>query len=244
MAGCLNQEWEAAGIASVIARIEEVFQPPALPAWYLGNHDNPRIVTRLGGANVGTARARLAALLLLTLRGVPFIYQGEELGLPDSRVSGTYRRDIDGREPQRVPMPWDAPSRVRGGGFTTGDPWLPLHDMAESLNVSSESRDKDSMLALYRTLIRLRRCSPALQKGELSLLESPAGIVSFTRHSRHSRVVVALNFRDAHTVARLEVPGASAKACLLASTNSARPRAPLDLGSVELSPHEGMVLSV
>jgi alpha-glucosidase len=240
----LDQPWNAENIGNFIARMEDVLPPPALPSWYLGNHDNPRVVSRLGGGPVGTARARVAALLLLTLRGVPFIYQGEELGLPDSPVPNSYRNDIDEREPQRVPMPWDAPSRVAGGGFTTGQPWLPLHDMAESLNVSAEVADKDSMLALYRRLIDLRRENDALQAGEFTGLPAPEGIVCFARQSPHRRAVVMLNFMDNPAVVPLALPEAATKACLLVSTNSARSPGYLDLASVELGPHEGLVLDV
>src|SRR5712691_5569300 len=240
----LNQPWNAEDIASFVTRVENAFPSPALPSWYLGNHDNPRVVTRLGGGQLGTARARVAALLLLTVRGVPFIYQGEELGLPDSQVPDSCRHDVDGREPQRVPMPWDAPSRMAGGGFTTGQPWLPLHDMAESLNVSAEVTDKDSMLALYRRLIELRRGNDALQAGELTALPMPEGVVGFARELPHSRAVVLLNFMGNPTVVPLTLPGAATKACLLVSTDSARSPGYVDLASVELGPHEGLVLAV
>lgn len=240
----LEQPWNAQDIARFIARIEEVVSPPALPSWYLGNHDNPRVVTRLGGGPGGTARARVAALLLLTVRGVPFIYQGEELGLPDSPVPDPYRHDVDGREPQRVPLPWDAPSRVAGGGFSTSQPWLPLHYMAESLNVSDELTDKDSMLTLYRRLIELRRANDALQAGQLTTLRAPEGIVCFARHTFHSRVAVLLNFRDESAVVSLSVSSAVAKARLLLSTDSARSPGYLDPASVELGPHEGLVLDL
>jgi alpha-glucosidase len=240
----LTQPWTAEDIARFLARVEDYSPAPALPSWYLGNHDDSRVVTRLGGGADGAARARVAAVLLLTVRGVPFLYQGEELGLPDSSVPDSYRHDIDQREPQRVPMPWNAPSRVAGGGFTTGRPWLPLHDRAESLNVAAESTDKESMLALYRRLIELRRENEALHAGDFTALTAPDGIVCFARQSAHSRVVVALNFQGTRSAVPLTLLGSAAKADLLASTDTARAPGYLDLASVELGPHEGLVLDV
>jgi alpha-glucosidase len=240
----LNQPWNAEDIATFIARIEEVVPPPALPSWYLGNHDNPRVVTRLGDGPVGNAQARVAAFLLLTVRGVPFIYQGEELGLPDSPVPDSYRHDIDNREPQRAPFPWDAPSRAAGGGFTTGRPWLPLHYMAESLNVSNELGDKNSMLTLYRRLIELRQSNDALQAGDLIRLPASEGVVCFARQTEHDRAAVLINLGDDPAVVPLSLPGAAGKALPLLSTDSARSAECVDLKSVELSPHEGLILGI
>lgn len=240
----LKQPWNARNIAAFIARIEEVIPAPALPSWYLGNHDNPRVVTRLGGGPRGTARARVAALLLLTLRGVPFIYQGEELGLPDSPIPESWRRDIDCREPQRAPLPWDAPSRAVGGGFTTGEPWLPLHYMAESLNVADQLKDDDSMLALYRRLIQLRRVNDALHAGDLMRLPAPDKIVCFVRQAPRNRVAVLINFADDSAIVPVSLSGGAAKAFMLLSTESGRSPGYVDLGSVELGPNEGLILDI
>jgi alpha-glucosidase len=125
-----------------------------------------------------------------------------------------------------------------------GQPWHPLHDMAESLNVSAEGADKDSMLALYRRLIELRCENDALQAGEFTGLPAPEGTVCFARQSPRSRVVVLLNFTGNRAVVPLRLPGAAMKACLMVSTDSARLPGFLDLSSVELGPHEGLVLDV
>jgi alpha-glucosidase len=240
----LDQPWNAENIATFIRRIEEAVPPPALPSWYLGNHDNPRVVTRLGGGSAGAAQARVAALLLLTVRGVPFIYQGEELGLPDSPVPESYRLDIDGREPQRAPFPWDAPTRDAGGGFTTGQPWLPLHDKAETLNIANQLNNKDSMLTLYRRLIELRGAHEALHAGDLIGLSASEGILFYARQTPRSRVAILLNFRDEPALVPVTLSGASAKAFLLLSTNSARSPGYVELASVELSPYEGLMLDI
>ena len=141
----------------------------------LGNHDRPRIAAR-----VGEAQARVAAMLLLTLRGTPTLYYGDELGLghvdiPPARVQDP--RELRepglglGRDPVRTPMPWDA---TPNAGFTTGTPWLPLNaDWAER-NVARLAQAPGSMLALHRSLLALRRAHPALSVGDIVLLEVDA----------------------------------------------------------------------
>jgi alpha-glucosidase len=238
----LSQPWEAAGMGTFIDRIEQAIPFPALPSWYLGNHDNSRVVTRLGGGRTGATRARVAALMLLTLRGVPFIYQGEELGLPDSPVQESYLHDIDGREPQRSPMPWDTPSRTPGGGFTTGHPWLPLHYLAKTLNVALELSDDDSMLTLYRQLIGIRSGRRALQVGEYLSLPAPAGVICYARQAAGDRLVIMLNFTDDVITVPVTLTAAPPVARVLLSTDSTRTPGIINLGSIELRPNEGIIV--
>jgi len=97
-------------------------------------------------------------MLLLTLRGTPFLYQGEELGLPDTPVPPELATDRNGRDPQRTPIPWQPPSQTGpGAGFTTATPWLPVGPTAETLNVSAEQHDAGSTLRLYQQLLQLRK---------------------------------------------------------------------------------------
>lgn len=238
----LNQPWEAKVIGRFIDCIEQAIPSPVFPSWYLGNHDNPRVVTRLGGGQIGVARARVAALMLFTVRGVPFVYQGEELGLPDSPVPDSYKHDVEGREPQRAPMPWDAPSRTIGGGFTLGRPWLPLHYLAESLNVAFELNDDDSMLALYRRLIRLRAGRRALQAGDYCSLPAPEGVVCFARRAQADQMVILLNFTDKEIATPVTLSATPAAADLVLSTNNDRPLGAIDLASLHLLPNEGIII--
>jgi alpha-glucosidase len=163
----ISTPWEPAALARLVERYEAVLPPGAWPNWVLGNHDRSRIAGRLG-----PAQARVAAMLLLTLRGTPTLYYGDELGLPDvpippERVQDPYELNSPGlgvgRDPARTPMPWsDAPH----AGFCPPDvePWLPLGDIA-GLDVETQRRDPRSMLSLYRALLALRRESPALSRG-------------------------------------------------------------------------------
>jgi alpha-glucosidase len=133
------------------------------------------------------------AVLLLTLRGTPFLYAGEELGLEDAVVPEELARDPGGRDGCRAPIPW-TPQPPHGWNGAT--PWLPFPPDAERLNAETEATDDDSMLALYRQLLSERRASPALTSGTLTRLDTPDGVLAFTRtHGDDSRTVV-VNFRD------------------------------------------------
>jgi alpha-glucosidase len=160
----------------------------------LGNHDNPRIASR-----VGRAQARVAAMLLLTLRGTPTIYYGEEIGMTQMAIAADRVRDpIErnlpgfgiGRDGARTPMQWnDGPF----AGFSSAPPWLPLADDFADVNVASQERDATSILALYRRLIALRRSSPALQLGSYRPVLGNAELLSFVRQHGAERVLVLLN---------------------------------------------------
>ena len=158
--------WDAARIRTIVDAIEAALPDGAWPNWVLGNHDQRRIASRLG-----LAQARVAMLLLLTLRGTPTLYYGDELGLPDTELRPDQVRDpwglvepAQGRDPGRSPMPWDG---TANGGFCAPDvvPWLPLAPGHGLRNVASQGEDPASMLSMTRRLIRLRREHPALAEG-------------------------------------------------------------------------------
>jgi glycosidase len=154
-------------------------------AWVLSNHDFPRLPQRVGARNV-----RAAALLLLSLPGAAFVFQGDEIGMGDGpgRPPGTEPDDRSGRDVHRHPMAWDASEH---GGFTTGTPWLPVVDPAAA-NVADQERDPGSLLYLYRDLIALRRDT---LRGPLALIEDTApGVLAFMRGDKH---LIALNLGDA-----------------------------------------------
>src|SRR6185503_17285360 len=150
--------WDAAHIARLIAEYERALPEGAWPNWVLGNHDQHRIASR-----VGAAQARVAAMLLLTLRGTPTMYNGDEIGMHDVDIPPELVQDPQelgvpgiglGRDPERTPMQWDASPNA---GFTSGTPWLPLAANYRTANVAAEHDDPASMLTLYRRLIALRR---------------------------------------------------------------------------------------
>src|SRR5262249_5391482 len=148
----------------IIREYEAALPKGAWPNWVLGNHDKSRLATR-----IGETQARVAAMLLLTLRGTPTIYYGEELGMLDVPVPVDQIQDPAeknepglglGRDPERTPMPWD---RTHFGGFSEVTPWLPLGENNILHNVTDQHASSASILSLYRRLIDLRRKTPALQ---------------------------------------------------------------------------------
>ncbi|UQN08089.1 alpha-amylase family glycosyl hydrolase [Deinococcus sp. QL22] len=189
----LDAAFTAPGLRRVIGAYDGALPPHAWPNYTLGNHDQPRLASRFGSAG-----ARLAALLLLTLRGTPFLYYGDELGLPDTPVPGTQMQDPweqvqpgAGRDPERAPMPWDASLT---GGFSPAPPWLPLAPGHEHLSVETQRQDPASLLCLYRELLRLRRSHPALLQGEFQWhANSPDDVLAYIRAGTEP-VLIALNF--------------------------------------------------
>lgn len=179
------------------------------PTRVLGNHDNPRQRTRFGTDD----RARAAAVMLLTGRGTPYLYAGEELGLPDAMIALDRSVDPGGRDGCRAPIPW---SEDAGHGWPA-DPWLPFVDGAAEYSVERQRRDPASILHLYRDLIALRRRSAALRDGAEELLELEDPVLAWIRHSGDERVVVAINFSEEPQ--RIETTG-----LLLASSVAGRAR--------------------
>ncbi len=232
--------WKADVLAGLIAAYEAALPAGAWPNWVLGNHDRSRIATR-----VGEAQARVAAMLLLTLRGTPTLYYGDELGLTDVAIPPALVQDPRelrepglglGRDPVRTPMPWDD---TPGAGFTTGTPWLPLGADWRTRNVARQRTEPGSMLTLHRQLLALRRRHPALALGDLTLLETtPPDVLAYERRQDDARVLVVLNLgaRSREVV----LPAWAHPAQVLLSTLDA-PAAPRG-GLLVLRPDEGSVL--
>jgi alpha-glucosidase len=188
----LTQPWKAEAFRAVVDEFTGLLPGDAWPAWMLGDHDMPRIASRYDEGGNGQARARVAAMLLLTLRGTPFIYMGDEIGQADAEIPPDRAVDVDGRDPERTPMQWDGSP---GAGFTTGDPWLPVGSQAARVNVAAQRDDPASVLSLFRRLIWYRKGAPALRGGDYrSLPDAPGGCYAYLRSAGDERLLVALNF--------------------------------------------------
>jgi alpha-glucosidase len=188
--GLLRTPWSAEAFRDEIDAIERHAQRTATwPTLVLSNHDEPRHRTRFGGDE---RRARVAALVLLTLRGTPFLYAGEELGLEDAEVPADRVVDPGGRDPCRAPIPW---TPEPGHGWVA-DPWLPFPPDAGTRNVATQRRDPHSIANLYRRLLRTRRADPALHSGVLELRDAPAGVLAYERIGPARRRQVLANFGD------------------------------------------------
>lgn len=226
----LRASWRPARLKPLIDNYNAAIPPGAWPNWVLGNHDVPRVASR-----IGPQLARLAALLLLTLRGTPTIYYGDEIGMenvavPPDRVQDPFEKNVPGlglgRDPERTPMRWSAEP---GAGFTTGTPWLPLGDDLAAVNVAAEAEDPRSMLSLYRRLIALRRKEPALSRGSYIGIECDPRCLGFIREADGARLLVLLNFSEE----ACPVPFAGR---LLLSTDATREKVDA------LGPAEGVIL--
>ena len=235
----LTREWSAHAIAAFVDAYEASLPAGAWPNWVLGNHDISRVASRIGPAQVP-----VAAMLLLTLRGTPIIYQGDELGLEDVPVAAGDVQDPWelnvpglglGRDPVRTPMPWVS---GEGGGFTTGKPWLPFGRERDERNVALQAARTDSVLGLYKRLLRLRRDVRALTVGAYRLLGSDENVLVYERGADEGRVVVALNFSDE----RRDLEAIPAGATLLLSSSSQR--GGTRTVPSRLEPNEGVVLAL
>ncbi len=229
--------WHARTLEAAIRRYESLLPEGAWPNWVLGNHDRSRVASR-----VGAAQARVAAMLLLTLRGTPTIYYGDELGMhdveiPAERVQDPWERNLPGRglgrDPVRTPMQW---SPEPAAGFTTGAPWLPLAPDAAHDNVRSQHQDPTSMLALHRALLALRRREPALMLGSWVALPATDNMLAYSRTLGADSFVVALNL-DA-TPSSLVLPGSGTIALTTALTRSGEAVS----GTLMLEGDEGIII--
>jgi alpha-glucosidase len=244
--------WDAARYRDFIDRFEaEAASVPDLwPCWFLENHDLARVASRFDEGGLGGARARAVLLMVYALRGTPFVYQGQELGLPDAVVPPELVVDVDGRDPQRAPIPWERPSQVGpGAGFTTGVPWLPLVADAEDLCVRAQEDDPESTLHLTRRIAALRRDLPALTRGTQRTLDAGPGVLAWIREDDRDRYLVAVSFAGEPVAAGLpmDLPEVGRLVLSTAATDTGGSRAEgeeLSLRELTLAPGEGLLIEL
>ncbi len=190
-------EWNAPAVRAIVEEYEEALPEGAWPNWVLGNHDQHRFATR-----VGAKQARLGMMLLLTLRGTPTIYYGDEIGMQDVEIPLDKIQDPAelnapglglGRDPERTPMQWDSSPNA---GFCPPDvePWLPLAENYEQVNVARQKEEPDSMLSFTHSLIALRQQSSALIEGNYRTVGDDEHLLSYMRESDDERALIVLNF--------------------------------------------------
>ena len=231
--------WKASEIFRLVLEYEQALPEGGGPNWVLGNHDQPRIAAR-----VGDAQARIAAMLLLTLRGTPTLYYGDELGIGKVQIAHDAVQDPWeknepglglGRDPSRTPFQWDHSANA---GFTSGMPWLPLSPDASARNVEILKEDPRSILNLYRNLIQLRRSHLALSVGEFQHLHTEGELLIYERRHSGERLLVALNFGDEPRP--LPLSGDRTQVRVLLSTGW--DRASGAVGPLMLEANEGVIL--
>jgi alpha-glucosidase len=236
----LQAAWDARHLHGIIVEYEKALPEGGWPNWVLGNHDRPRIASR-----VGTEQTRVAAMMQLTLRGTPTLYYGDEIGMEQVPISGEAVHDPwernepglgFGRDPERTPMHWDASA---GAGFTAGSPWLPLAPDWRQRNVAAMKDDPASLLSLYRRLIALRNTHPALAIGSFVEIAASGNVLAYERTGGGDAFLVALNLgREAETLA---LPQGWSGSVILSSAGGRDGDAAA--GWLALAPHEGVILS-
>jgi len=212
--------------------------PEAWPSWAFSNHDVIRVASRWAAGRPQPQFAKLLFALLTTLRGTAFVYQGEELGLPQAEVPFERLRDPNGvafwpadkgRDGCRTPMPWAADAAH--GGFSATEPWLPLDPAHRPLAVDRQDRDPDSMLAFARRWLAWRRTEPAMRTGDLAFIDGPAEVLAFVRGGERLCL-----FNLGETAVRFTLPAGDWR---VAFDLGGR----LSDGGVELAPASGLILA-
>jgi alpha-glucosidase len=236
----LSAPWHAREIEQIIFEYESVLPAGAWPNWVLGNHDRPRVASR-----VGRDQARVAAMLLLTLRGTPTLYYGDEIGMqqvpiaPD-QVRDPFEKNVPGigvgRDGCRTPMQWDATAYA---GFSRSPPWLPLSNDFLHENVVNLDADSRSILSLYKALIDLRKKLPQLVSGDYVPVAAEGDLLLYRRQSEGMPVVIALNLGAEAVSLELEAIGLHGE--ILLSTFLDRQGEKID-GTLDLRGDEGVII--
>jgi alpha-glucosidase len=241
----ISAAWDATTVRRMVDAYEAVLPAGAWPNWVLGNHDQHRLATR-----IGPTQARVANMLLLTLRGTPTCYYGDEIGLENVPIPPEMVQDppainqpeiahLVGRDPERTPMQWDASPNA---GFAPAGvrTWLPVAGDFTARNVAAQSQDPTSMLSFYRALTALRRSEPALTIGDCHSLDAGApDVFAYLRSHGETRFLVVLNFGG--EARRLDLSAVGKEAEIALSTEMTRPRAVV-LSALDLGPNEGLIL--
>ena len=242
----LYQPWKAMAFRRSAERWYAALPEGAWPNFMLSNHDQPRHASRYRSRTFTEKRARVAAAMLLTIRGTPFLYYGEEIGMTCERLPRASLRDplgvatwplrSLGRDPSRTPMQWDASPNA---GFSSGLPWLPLNPDYKMRNVAAQKDDLVSLLSWYASLISLRRSQAALHEGSIVFRDLDADVLAYERvASTGPRVLVLLNFASGRRVVELN------DSILVLLGNARAEGEVVGAGRVELGPCEVVIAEV
>jgi alpha-glucosidase len=232
--------WDARTIALEIDKYDSSLPPEAWPNWVLSNHDRPRLYNRIGKEQI-----RVAAMLLLTLRGTPTLYYGDEIGMHNVEIPKNEIQDPQGkmssgqsRDPQRTPMQWDSSANA---GFSKVYPWLPVADDYAQANVEKQKEEPESLLQFYKKMIALRKKEAALNQGLYAPVPAHGNVLGYVRETESRRLLVVLNLGNKN--ARFTPQTISVKGKVLLSTN------PEDEGkkvsnTISIKKNEGMIISL
>ncbi len=236
----IHTPWQAKAFRKLVDDFQEELGEDYVAIYTLGNHDQPRLASR-----IGLEAARVAAMMQLTLPGMPIIYYGEELGMIDGEIKPNQIKDPKefnnpgqglGRDPERTPMQWNEGSHA---GFTKGSPWLPVNPNHKTVNVELETKDPHSHLNLYKKLLMLRQSFPALRDGSYKSFDSHPNIFSYIRENDDQKFCVLLNFSHQAVELKLEFNSLAVIETTYLDANST-----VENGLVYLRPNEGLLLEI
>jgi alpha-glucosidase len=244
-----TRKWSAERFRRSVDHLENLIPARGWPCYYLSNHDLVRHFTRLGKGGDALARAKVAAAMMLTLRGTPIIYYGEEIGMPNGKIA---RRDLVdplgkkwwpipvGRDGCRTPMQW---SGEKNAGFSRVQPWLPVDPDYTSVNVELQRKEKGSLLDWYRRLLQVRAAKPALRAGTYRAIDGvPRGVFAYWRELDETGVAVFLNFTSRHVAVDGRLAGSEDGGWeVLLSSHDGGEHAVRD-GSMRLGPDQALIL--
>lgn len=248
----LFSPWKAERFFQIVKDFESALGEDNWPNYTLSNHDFPRHITRYEKGIDTLSRAKLAACMMLTLRGTPFLYYGEEIGMKRQKVPYNKIQDPvgkrywpfhPGRDPERIPMPWNGTETT---GFSTGKPWLPLYEDAHNVNVESQKEDPNSLFYTYKKLIQLRKDRKSLRKGKLKIFLSPdKQALYYRRREGKEETYIFLNFSSKPV--NVSYPRKWILGEILFSTtnrsSSFELEKELDLGGLVLFPNEAVIFA-
>jgi alpha-glucosidase len=232
----VNLPWDAHAYRSYIDIYDKEIGEIYWPNYFLSNHDEPRVVAR-----VGKERARILAMMLLTLRGTPFIYYGDEIGIgyvpiPPDKIQDPYEKRVPGkglgRDPIRTPLPWNDDVY---GGFSLHEPWLPLNPDYKTCNIETQQKDKHSLLSLYKILIHYRNRSKSLRFGTYQSIDcGHSDVLAYERVFASEKHLIILNFSSESQTVHYNGRG-----ILICTTYLDKDMKKLSLSSFLLRPYEG-----
>ena len=231
--------WNASTFKQFIDSYESMVKPDHTPNYILGNHDQPRVASRFG-----IQQAKLLAFLQMTLRGIPIIYYGEELGMQNGSMQESEIKDPFGqvnplfnRDPSRTPMQW---SQKKNAGFSSQNTWLPINKDYKEINVETEQTCKDSMLYFYRSIISLRKKTEALLYGSYEPHDSNnSSILSFKRNHASESLTMFMNFSDKKEYISLNQKSGSIIFSTLQPDSHIKLRS---LSRIALDPYSGIII--
>ncbi|MBE7410863.1 MAG: alpha-glucosidase [Leptospiraceae bacterium] len=242
-------KWNPNDFLQAILEWEKALKNTIWPNYTLSNHDQPRHFYRYFKKGESTQRAKIIAAMLLTLRGTPFLYYGEEIGMTCERVPRKKIQDPigkkywpfhPGRDGTRLPMCWDSSDKA---GFTSGEPWLPLVWNHKEVNLENQINDTDSLFSFYKKLIRVRKKSKALTKGSFEPLDKKAdNLLSYIRTFGKEKILVVLNFKNTTVRFLLENKPISVDNCEILISTHRKEGTYVNPAFLDIFPYEASII--